>query len=229
MFDLEQSIAEWRKRMLAAGIKTPVPLEELESHLREDVENQMQAGRSAQQAFEATARQIGRGEVLRTEFSRAGETVYERLKQLFCAFAGIPNYQLATNMNTSNSNPEPGWATYLKNAAVVLPAFFFWIGSLIFVVPKLKEIYAASGTHLPPPLLIVLQVTDIIRINMIWITIALLAALVLLEWRARWWPRYRRMVFGVIAYFLNFTTLILLSLLAVAAVLAASNLLPHAK
>ena len=38
MFDLEQAIAEWRKQMLAAGIKAPVPLDELESHLREEVE-----------------------------------------------------------------------------------------------------------------------------------------------------------------------------------------------
>ena len=37
MSDLEQSIAEWRKQMLAAGIETPVPLEELEIHLREDI------------------------------------------------------------------------------------------------------------------------------------------------------------------------------------------------
>ena len=30
MFDLEQAIAGWRRQMQAAGIKTPVPLEELE-------------------------------------------------------------------------------------------------------------------------------------------------------------------------------------------------------
>jgi hypothetical protein len=38
MFNLEQAISEWRRQMIAVGIKTPVPLEELESHLREDVE-----------------------------------------------------------------------------------------------------------------------------------------------------------------------------------------------
>jgi hypothetical protein len=38
--------------MLAAGIRTPVPLDELENHLREDVEQQMRSGLSAQQAFE---------------------------------------------------------------------------------------------------------------------------------------------------------------------------------
>ena len=40
MFNLNQAIEGWRREMLAAGIKTPVPLDELESHLREDVEHQ---------------------------------------------------------------------------------------------------------------------------------------------------------------------------------------------
>ena len=44
MFDLEKAIADWRRQMLAAGIKTPVPLEELESHLREEIEQQMKSG-----------------------------------------------------------------------------------------------------------------------------------------------------------------------------------------
>ena len=51
MFDLEQSIAEWRQQMLAAGIKTPVPLEELEIHLREEIERQMKSGLNEQTGF----------------------------------------------------------------------------------------------------------------------------------------------------------------------------------
>lgn len=35
MCDLEQTIAELRRKMLAVGIKTPEPLEELEMQLRE--------------------------------------------------------------------------------------------------------------------------------------------------------------------------------------------------
>jgi hypothetical protein len=70
MFDLEQSIAEWRKQMLAAGIKAPVPLEELESHLREEVEERIKLGLSEQQAFEATVLQIGQGQELQTEFAK---------------------------------------------------------------------------------------------------------------------------------------------------------------
>ena len=52
MFSLEQSISEWRKQMLAAGIQTPVPLEELEVHLRDEIEQQIKSGSDEQQAFE---------------------------------------------------------------------------------------------------------------------------------------------------------------------------------
>ena len=41
MFDLEQSIRNWRKQMLAAGIKSPVPLDELEIHLRDEIERRL--------------------------------------------------------------------------------------------------------------------------------------------------------------------------------------------
>ena len=37
MPDLEQRIAIWRSQMIDAGIKTPVPLDELEAHLREEI------------------------------------------------------------------------------------------------------------------------------------------------------------------------------------------------
>lgn len=46
MFNLDNAISEWRREMLAAGIKTPVPLEELESHLRDEIEQQTKSGLS---------------------------------------------------------------------------------------------------------------------------------------------------------------------------------------
>jgi hypothetical protein len=71
MFNLEQSIAEWRQQMLAAGIKTPVPLEELESHLREEIERQMKSGLNAQRAFGEAIQQIGPPNALKSEFQKA--------------------------------------------------------------------------------------------------------------------------------------------------------------
>ena len=44
MFNLDQAIVEWRRQMAAGGIRSPEVLDELESHLRDDVEQQMRLG-----------------------------------------------------------------------------------------------------------------------------------------------------------------------------------------
>jgi hypothetical protein len=72
MFDLEQSIADWQRQMLAAGIQTPVPLAELESHFRDEIERQAKSGLSAQQAFGIAARKIGQVPELKSEFKKVG-------------------------------------------------------------------------------------------------------------------------------------------------------------
>jgi hypothetical protein len=74
MFNLKQSIADWRKQMLAAGIKSPVPLEELEAHLREEIEWQMKSGLDEQKAFEISAQRIGQPNVIKTEFKKICKT-----------------------------------------------------------------------------------------------------------------------------------------------------------
>jgi len=73
MFHLETAITEWRNQMLAAGIKSPVPLEELESHLREDIEQQARAGLNGRRAFEAAVQKIGRAGIVHREFSKVNE------------------------------------------------------------------------------------------------------------------------------------------------------------
>lgn len=78
MFNLEQAIAEWRKQMFAAGIKTPVPLEELENHLREEIEKSLLSGMSEQNAFEIAARRIGQPKILDIEFKKSERTFIKR-------------------------------------------------------------------------------------------------------------------------------------------------------
>jgi hypothetical protein len=70
MFDLEQAILQWRRQMLAAGLKTPVPLEELESHLRDEIEQQSKAGRSQAEAFGAAIQMIGQAHAVEGEFKK---------------------------------------------------------------------------------------------------------------------------------------------------------------
>lgn len=86
MFDLEQSIGIWRRQMLTAGITTPVPLEELEIHLREEIERQTKSGLSEANAFAVAIREIGQGQVLQNEFSKI--TTGQRIRRAILLMIG---------------------------------------------------------------------------------------------------------------------------------------------
>jgi hypothetical protein len=93
MFDLEQAIADWRQQMLAAGIKTPVPLEELEIHLREEIERQTEADLSETEAFKASVQKIGPAQAVQNEFRKVEANREDRRWQLvqitLVAFTGL--------------------------------------------------------------------------------------------------------------------------------------------
>jgi hypothetical protein len=91
MFNVEKSISEWRKQMLAAGIKTPAPLAELEIHLREEIERQVKSGLSEQNAFEIAAEKTGRPRELKTEFRKISDPVeiqFVKLAGIACGVVG---------------------------------------------------------------------------------------------------------------------------------------------
>ena len=89
MFNLEQSIAEWREQMLAAGVKTPVPLEELEIHLREDIERQMESGLDEQKAFEISVPHIGPPELLKNEFKKSERPFMKPTTKISAGIVGL--------------------------------------------------------------------------------------------------------------------------------------------
>jgi hypothetical protein len=105
MPDLESSIATWRQQMLAAGIQSPVPLEELEIHLREEIERQLKTGATGQHAFEAAIAQMGMAATLKTEFKKAAgfagwmaEYKYNILGLLWWASGTVGIYRFAAGL-----------------------------------------------------------------------------------------------------------------------------------
>lgn len=84
MFNLDQAIAEWRRQMVAAGIKIPEALKELETHLRDDVEHQILSGASAEQAFDMAVQQLGNAHTLKAEFAKTAG-----LKQRHYVYRGL--------------------------------------------------------------------------------------------------------------------------------------------
>jgi hypothetical protein len=64
--------------MLAAGIKSPVPLEELEIHLRDEIEQQTKSGLSETEAFKTAIQKIGQAHVVQNEFKKVEERMGSR-------------------------------------------------------------------------------------------------------------------------------------------------------
>jgi len=89
MFNLEKAIADWQQQMLAAGIKFPAPLEELESHLRDEIERQMKSGLDGQAAFEISIQQIGQPKELNGEFKKSERTFMRRTLIILIGIFGV--------------------------------------------------------------------------------------------------------------------------------------------
>lgn len=82
MFNLEQSISEWRGQMLSAGVRNPDIVDELESHLREDWARRVQSGESEEQAFEGAVQGVGQASLLQHEFAKLSGKKWAWLRKL---------------------------------------------------------------------------------------------------------------------------------------------------
>jgi hypothetical protein len=88
VFNLEQTITEWRRQMLAVGIKAPVPLDELESHLRDDMEQSERSGLDPKQAFEAAVGRMGQAAMLQNEFKKVNISETKQMEKIIIT-AGV--------------------------------------------------------------------------------------------------------------------------------------------
>lgn len=71
MFNLDLAIANWRRQMLDCGFKSLKALEELEDHLRDDIEAQVRSGLNEEQALEQALRRLGTPAELKKEFAKS--------------------------------------------------------------------------------------------------------------------------------------------------------------
>jgi hypothetical protein len=93
MLSLKQAIAEWRLRLIESGVKSPAVLDELESHLRDEIEGQLQLGLPERQAFEIAVDRIGSINILGQEFTREQRFASAALfggAGLYSLVAGVP-------------------------------------------------------------------------------------------------------------------------------------------
>jgi hypothetical protein len=70
MFNLEQQVKGWRTKMMSAGLQSTDLLDELESHLREEFDQQRTAGLAENEAFATAIAKIGNGNLVGNEYQK---------------------------------------------------------------------------------------------------------------------------------------------------------------
>ena len=89
MFQLDHAIAEWRREMFACGIKSSAVLDEMESHVREDMERQMRSGEVEYKAFERAVQRIGPGRGVALEFEKINTLEKNQMKRTFVILVAL--------------------------------------------------------------------------------------------------------------------------------------------
>ena len=80
MFDLESQIRKWRRHVQSAGSLGAQDVEELESHLRDSIDELTGRGVSVEEAFIVSIRRMGDAEELNHEFTKVStESVWRQL------------------------------------------------------------------------------------------------------------------------------------------------------
>ncbi len=132
MFDLEQAITEWRQQMLAAGIQTPMPLEELESHLREEIERQVKLGLSEAEALQVGVENFGETHRMQSEFKKLeGHNIWRPLLLIsgwlaasFTLLAGVSAFDL--DWNFFSFHPKWNAAVFATVCLILVAALGIW-------------------------------------------------------------------------------------------------------
>lgn len=118
---------------------------------------------------------------------------------------------------------ESRWRTYLGGAAFSIPALSILAFSCVFLFPKLEAIWCDAGLGASSAITAV-HVAYFVTQHVVLIAAVVIALVVLLEWRSRRWPRYRRVSVGVTAFLANTMILVFMAAMLVTAMIAASAL-----
>ncbi len=173
MFELEKSIKKWRRQMRTGGIKASEVLDELEGHLREDVQARMKLGSEGREAFEAAVQQIGLAAALRSEFIKAGVRSGSRplamtAWTLFLVSFFLPSY-----------NGAPGWRCALLQPALWQDAMNGNWGSIHYELLTLANLLMLASPILFfrcagwPRVLMWFRCSALVAVLLVWSYVAL--------------------------------------------------------
>ena len=172
-FNLEQAIARWRRQLTDAGLKSPAALDELEDHLRDEIERQLQSGAPPQTAFETAVARMGEAAGLKAEFAklnRANAGTQKFLRAFYfgaVAFIALVNTCTLLASETGPLEKAVGFFT-LSLVSLYLGCLPHLLGSLSGrpYCRLVKAIKLAASLLWLWPTLALLQVANLVNLQM---------------------------------------------------------------
>jgi hypothetical protein len=149
MFDLEKAITSWRRQIAAEGLISPEVLDELESHLREEIERQVRSGVSEERAYEAGISSIGDTRALKVEFAKLGSTRRGSRKALQAFYFGSVMFLVLVNTwNLLEFEPRPTTRFSGIAAVCLMASYLACLPYLLRSIPDLSYSLLTKGIKL---------------------------------------------------------------------------------
>ena len=147
MFDLNEQIENWRNNLAQQNTLEKSDIDELESHLREEIENLTALNLSDEEAFMVATHRLGRPDSLSEEFAKVNESVLWR-KRLFRASVVVFAWLIASYTGQVVSNTCQilavlvGFKSYTLNVIDILSqvAFYGVVVFALYLICRTKSI-----------------------------------------------------------------------------------------
>ncbi|MHC5082838.1 MAG: hypothetical protein ACYTET_02715 [Planctomycetota bacterium] len=133
MFELESAIANWRSELLHKQTMTMQDIDELESHLREEVESLNLSGLSKEEAFMVSSHRIGDSSVITQEYAKVNSKEIWR-NRVFWMLSGVFALMVITSLSS-----------FLSAGSKAVFTWFNISPSLTGIVSSSVQIFASIG------------------------------------------------------------------------------------
>ncbi|MCA9261865.1 MAG: hypothetical protein KDA61_21755, partial [Planctomycetales bacterium] len=121
MFQLDESLRQWRSDLARYDSLRTVDLDELEAHLRDGIEADLARGLSEEEAFILASRRLGKPAELHREFD-VGDAGVARRRRMFWMMWGYAFFAVVSSLLQTFANCAQATASYVSGDGATMGA-----------------------------------------------------------------------------------------------------------
>lgn len=140
MFELENAIQDWRSGLLQNQNVLESDADELENHVRDEVDSLMLAGLSVEEAFMVSTHRIGDNNAVAHEFAKVNTKEVWR-SRVFWMLSGLFTFMVIGSLSSFLSESSKWMLSWLK----INPAVNGYISSSVHIIVFIVAVFVLIG------------------------------------------------------------------------------------